>query len=536
LVDRPWILVQQLDGRVVEVSLAEVFVRSHQFRAIVGEVPTQTLATVRLLLAILHRSVEGPETLKTWAGLWVRPTLPTSDIVAYLNHFRDRFDLLHPDMPFYQVAGLRTAKNEVFGLDRLIADVPNGEPYFTTRLKAGIARTSFAEAARWLVHCQAFDPSGIKSGAVGDERVKNGKGYPIGVGWAGMLGGLLVEGRSLRETLLLNLIPEDVTKPDHRDVPVWEREPQTAAEDTSGGRPYGPLELYTWQSRRIRLFADADGVCGVVIANGDKLGPQNMLNKEPMSAWRRSSAQEKKLGKPLVYMPREHDPERAMWRGLEALLPGRAQTQHGSDAATFVIPAVLKWIGRAQYEGLLEPGYQVRARAIGMRYGSQQATTEEIVDDAVSMSVVLLTEDDRELGATAIDAAGDAEAGAQALGNLAASLAEAAGGNANGPRQRAREAAYAELDGPFRAWLAGLGPDFAPRVERARWQRAAHEIIRELGASLIDQAGPAAWIGREVNERHVSAPEADLWFRRQLRKAFELAYEQDSPNSIGVPA
>ncbi|MGV7400563.1 type I-E CRISPR-associated protein Cse1/CasA, partial [Mycobacterium kansasii] len=87
-------------------------------------------------------------------------------------------DLFDPVAPFFQVAGLRTAKDDVFSLDRIVADVPNGEPLFTTRSGADLARMAPAEAARWLVHAHAFDPSGIKSGALGDDTVKGGKGYP----------------------------------------------------------------------------------------------------------------------------------------------------------------------------------------------------------------------------------------------------------------------------------------------------------------------------------------------------------------------
>src|SRR5699024_2697574 len=65
------------------------------------------------------------------------------------------------------------------------------------------------EAARWLVHCMAFDISGIKSGAVGDPRVKGGKGYPIGIGWSGWLGGLYFEGDTLFQTLMLNTVLSD---------------------------------------------------------------------------------------------------------------------------------------------------------------------------------------------------------------------------------------------------------------------------------------------------------------------------------------
>jgi CRISPR system Cascade subunit CasA len=529
LVSRPWILTRGVDGRIGEVGLEELFATAHGLRAIVGEVPTQTFALVRLLLAILHRATDGPPDGHVWGVLWRDAVLPVADVVDYLDAFRDRFDLLHAATPFYQVADLRTAKGEAFGLDRLVADVPSRKPFFTTRLKAGLERISPAEAARWVVHCQAFDPSGIKSGAVGDPRVKSGKGHPKGPGWAGRVGGLFIEGRTLRETLLLNLIPAGSPHVRHGldDLPVWERPPQTACEEVSGGRePFGPLDLYTWQSRRIRLFGDGDGITGVIVANGDQLRPQNRHDLEPLSAWRRSQAQEKALRRPLVYMPREHDPERAIWRGLAALLPAATPAQLGR-AADALAPAVLGWIGQAQYSGDLATDQHVRAHAIGMQYGDNLSTTIEIVDDAMDMAVALLAERHRELAAAAVTAVEHADAGAAALGYLAANLAEAAGGDGAGPKDRAREQAYAALDAPFRHWLAGLGPGSDPRQSLEAWHQGAHRILLDLGRELVDRAGPAAWVGRlvgpEDRQRHVSTPEADIWFRRQIRKAFELA-------------
>ena len=175
LVERPWIMVhRRADGRVEEVSIREAFARAGEFRTLLGEVPTQTFALVRMLLAILHRAVDGPVDPADWHALWRDRDLPMSDIDGYLDEYRDRFDLLSPEQPFYQVAELRPEKSQVFGLTKLIADVPAGAPYFTTRLKRGVERISFAEAARWVVHCQAFDPSGIKTGDR-DRRVKGGK-------------------------------------------------------------------------------------------------------------------------------------------------------------------------------------------------------------------------------------------------------------------------------------------------------------------------------------------------------------------------
>ena len=529
LIDRPWILVHRRDGVVREVSIRELFAHAADFRSILGDVPTQGFALLRLLLAILHRSVEGPRDTAQWLTLWRDRSLPTRDIDAYLDHFRDRFDLLSPEKPFYQVADLRTEKSQVFGLERLIADVPSGAPYFTTRLQSGIERISFAEAARWVVHCQAFDPSGIKSGAVGDRRVKGGKGYPIGTGWAGAIGGVMVEGNNLRETLLLHLIPEDfqVLAWSEDDLPVWERDPQGPGEEADERRPYGPLDLYTWQSRRLRLFHDGSQVTGAMIANGDRLAPQNRHRHEPMTAWRRSQAQERKLGTVPVYMPREHEPERAVWRGLNGLLPNITVAQGGKDAPQFEAPAVLKWLSQAQGKGIIGGQYHLHTRAVGMKYGSQQATTSDIIDDAVTMPIVLLAADHPELGITAVDAVNDAEAAAQALGQLAGNLAVAAGGEPTGPRDRMREVTYSELDRPFRSWLASITPETDPAAARADWQRQAYDCVMRLGVELVAQAGPVAWRGRQRDKRHFSSPEADLRFRRQLRQTLPLAQQKE---------
>lgn len=204
LIDRPWLLARGEDGAVKELSLVEVFASAHRLLGLVGDVPTQVFAHTRLLLAILHRALAGPRDLDEWQELWQADTLPADTIEAYLRVHAHRFDLADPHEPFFQVAALRTADGKVSDLSKLIADVPNGHPFFTTRIGTTLTLEA-GEAARWLVHCQAFDPSGIKSGDPADPRTKNGKGYPIGVGWSGNLGGVLVAGHTLRDTLLLKI-------------------------------------------------------------------------------------------------------------------------------------------------------------------------------------------------------------------------------------------------------------------------------------------------------------------------------------------
>lgn len=538
LTARPWLPVLRRDGREDEVSLLEVFREAADIRRLVGDVPTQDFALLRLLLAILHDAVEGPEDAEAWRELW-EDGLPLADIAGYLARHRHRFDLLHPETPFFQVPDLHTAKHDVSSLDRIVADVPNGERFFTMRAR-GASRLPFAEAARWVVHAHAFDPSGIKSGAVGDPRVKGGRGYPQGTGWAGSLGGICVTGDDLRETLLLNLVAADtgMLVVGEDDRPAWRR-PQPGAAPLRNAemrdRPSGLRDLYTWQSRRLRLHHDGESVHGVVLAYGDPLSARNMYDYEPMTGWRRSPAQEKKLGQPQMYLPREHDPARSAWRGLGALLTGRAPGgETRGEAPRIVQPRILEWVARLTTEECLPEQYFIRARLVSAVYGTQQSVIDELVDDSVVMSVVLLHKQNHSLGTAAISAVDDAESAVYALGELATGIARAAGAaDPDKPRDAARARGFAELDAHYRGWLEKLRPGDDPDERRAAWQETAHHAISDIGRELLRDAGTAAWEGRVESTSSgsvwLSASRADLWFRRALRRALPLARGSGEP-------
>lgn len=85
LLEEPWIRVRRPDCTVEEVSLTDALLRSHEYADLAGELPTQDVAVLRLLLAVLQTvfyrvDLEGrdaplqeeDDALERWGLLWER--------------------------------------------------------------------------------------------------------------------------------------------------------------------------------------------------------------------------------------------------------------------------------------------------------------------------------------------------------------------------------------------------------------------------------------------------------------------------------
>jgi CRISPR system Cascade subunit CasA len=105
---QPWLLARGPDGTTVERSLLDTLRTAHELHGLAGEVPTQVFALTRLLLAVIHRALGGTFDLGLWAKMWQERSLPVAQAEEYLARHHDRFDLFHPETPFFQVARLRT--------------------------------------------------------------------------------------------------------------------------------------------------------------------------------------------------------------------------------------------------------------------------------------------------------------------------------------------------------------------------------------------------------------------------------------------
>lgn len=540
LLDEPWIPVRLLDGTIADVGLLELLRRTTEIADLACELPTQSIAIQRLVLAIAYR-VAPPRDARDWVRQWDEGA-PTEQMIEYLERWRDRFYLFGGRFPFMQVADLRTAKDAVSGLEKLIADVPNGEQFFTTRHGRALACIPPSEAARWLVHAQAYDPSGIRSGAVGDSQVKGGKGYPIGPSWCGHLGLVWLKGKDLDETLVLNLVPADaaqlrgVESSTEWGACSWEdSEAESAVRgdysllDPSGTpRDISIPRLLTWHSRRVRLVGNREGVTGVVLAQGDKLAPQQMHRYEPQSLWRYSTPQSKKF-KQDVYMPRKYEAGRALWRNLPGTLP-TVTTVQGVDKQPkqeFLPSATLSFHYQLD-NASIETAYPkvMRIQAVGVTYGPQEATFEDIYSDELTLSVAVMRVEHEDLSAEIDRQVRLTEEIARHVGNLAANLVRAAGesgdGAGDGARDRAKELFFSAVDTDFRTWLTQVDGREGARDAGRRWECSLRQHALDIQAELVRGASSSAIIGRDTGRGYMNVGIAENYFRAALNKHLPL--------------
>ena len=542
LCNEPWIPVLYVSGQTQEVSLKQLFDESNSIRKIHSGDATTDVAILGVAVVIFFRAVL--ENKEEYGELYREPkkwiqniSLGGSEqlyfVQDYLKKYQDRFNLFDAERPFMQVADLHTSKGEVKPVSRLVLD--SESEYFSMRAEQALTSLSYAEAARYLVTVQAYDYSGIKSGAVGDPRVKGGRGYPIGVGWYGATGKIIIHGENLIETLLycidyeqlLNV--EKVKGKSHRialqDKSVWERElPDTAAPRAyKGGDPtkykdepapaVGMCEILTWQSRRVRLFPENGRVTGVLVSNGDKWLDRNTYT-DPLTAYRFSKNQSTQTH--YVWMPQTHSAERTLWRGADALLTRLSSSQEKQNKPATVI----RQISSGKY---FSPDTKTKIQLVGMVYGTQSSIVEETIDESVTLELGILTEQGAEISAMVRDNIQLTMDAAIALGQYAGNLLRAAGKEYEF-RPSVTESILHRMEDEFRSWLADLSVSDDVSAQAAAWQSKVHRIVENEADQLAVSAGPKAAIGTIYDEQLYNTAKARRQFGGRLYKLLPLAY------------
>lgn len=110
------------------------------------------------------------EALSRWRVLWQMERFPEKPIQEYLDIWRERFWLFHPERPFYQIPQAEIGTE--YGATKLngeISESSNKLRLFATYAKQEKTSMTYAQAARWLLYVNGFDDTSAKP---------KGKGLP----------------------------------------------------------------------------------------------------------------------------------------------------------------------------------------------------------------------------------------------------------------------------------------------------------------------------------------------------------------------
>lgn len=109
LLDEPWIRVMDDNCQIKEVSLTDALLNAHKYKTLKGEMPTQDIVILRLMLAIVHTVFsrvdadgneaeleEEDDAVDRWESLWNNRKLPEKPVREYLEKWHERFLLFQP--------------------------------------------------------------------------------------------------------------------------------------------------------------------------------------------------------------------------------------------------------------------------------------------------------------------------------------------------------------------------------------------------------------------------------------------------------
>lgn len=539
LLDEKWILVRKSDCTVDELSLTDALLKAHEYVELAGELPTQDVAVLRLMLAVLHTvfsrySPQGEpsplydsdDAAERWKELWNAGRLPEKPIKEYLASVHDRFWLFHPERPFYQTEAAKIGTEYTASkLNGAVSESGNKIRLFCGCTGVQKSELSYSEAARWLLYVNNYDDTSSKP---------KGKNLPSpGAGWLGKLGLITIRGNNLFETLVYNLIllnhKRNFSEVWGPECPAWEPDVPNTAERAEIPMPDNLSELYTLQYRRLWLNRDDnEKVIGYNLLGGDFFEKVDAFI-EPMTVWSKVKGNERAGEK---FQPRRHDSSVQMWREFSYAF----ETAEGSH-----IPGVVLWTKYIK-QMLPESRKLISFSIASVQYGDKDFFVNDVFSDSLTFHTDLITEIGEHWRAKITEEIEKCKKSAAALRDLAKDIELAAGSSEDtvlkrAVVERAREQYYYEIDLPFRNWLERIDPNWeivSEQEEQAlrEWRETAKRIALRIGQELVESAGTAAIVGRAVKdkndkERYYSAPDAYRYFKVKLNEIYPKEENND---------
>ena len=509
LLDEKWILVRKSDCTTDELSLTDALLRSHEYTALSGELPTQDVSILRLLLAVLHTvfsryTPEGEykpvssanEAMRRWKTLWDGGKFPEKPIREYLESQHEKFWLFHPERPFYQTkAAEKGTEYMASKMNGVLSESSNKVRLFSSCAGKSKDTLTYSEAARWLLYVNSYDDTSAKPSQ--ESKSKENKLPSPGAGWLGKLGLITVRGNSLFETLMFNFI---VVEPSNREIwadekPTWELEKPREKERCEIATPDNLAELYTIQSRRLILKHENNSVTGYSLLGGDFFDKVDAFI-EPMTVWGKVKDSEKTQ---IQFQPRRHNSSVKMWREFASVFAS-------SDGMR--LPGVVSWIDLLRQIRLIDKKRYSCFNIASVQYGDKDFFVNDIFSDSLTFHTDLLTEVGKRWQESISEEVGKCEDIARKLGKLAADIEIAAGSSPEDAPKSAtvshvQEQYYYEIDVPFREWLLSIDPEWESGSHEEhecirKWHEISRKIAESLGKELVNSAEASAVVGRFI--------------------------------------
>lgn len=538
LLEEPWICVIDHECRSTELSLMEVLLHAHEYEDLSGELPTQDVAVLRLLLAVLHTVFsrvdldgdtapleEADDAYERWKDLWDAKQFPAKPIQDYFEIWKERFWLFHPERPFGQMAGLDYGTEyEAYKLNGELSQSGNKIRLFSSYAGDRKNYLEYEEAARWLLYLNAYDDTSAKPSKEGKKIAKKAgrEMESPGVGWLGKLGLIHVKGNNLFETLMRNLILVQV----HRDneipayeKPIWERDVFPRNERVKINVPDNLAELYTLQSRRLFLIKEDSKVIGFRLLGGDFFEKEESVI-EPMTLWR---TKETKTSE--IYIPKRHDFSKQIWREFSSVFI-QSDNKGGIGLRE---PGVISWNRKLMEKHYIPSRMILETKMNSVQYGDKDFFVVHIYSDELLVHQTLLEEKGEKWQTYIIAQIEYCDNLADLIGNMARHLYLASGGDDKSTidvRNKTREQFYFRLDIPFRKWLISIVPNDIKNENNklAEWREEAKKIALSYADELIFQAGEKALVGRIIKKDdkrvHYSAAEAKNRLLIEIKKLY----------------
>jgi CRISPR system Cascade subunit CasA len=521
----PWIKVIVNDtNQELKVSLIDLFKNAHQYRQLAGEMRVQDLAIMRLLLAILttvysrfdaaghlydwlikgvdqfgtdakfdedydEEDVED-DTLTTWQNLYQKGQFPDL-VIDYLKGYSNRFDFFGKH-PFYQAtkeeydslvpANKAVAKGAgvvaIKQINRQISESNNSPALFSA--KAGEYKNEIAidELVRWLITYQNY------TGVTDKTKVNASEKFSVSPGWLYKLNPVLVNGKTVFETLMLNLVLYNQGEQTFAlQRPVWEFASTKAyiSQRQQANLPDNLAELYTSWARVLHLEWDEAGQATIFSAGLPKIESTNAFI-EPMTVWRQDN-------KTSEYRPATRSLKtlsKSMWRNFSNYV----NVQMVNDTQE---PGVIKWLRLLKENQIITHNRLLTLVSIDLiddGNATSQSPTAALYDDMSINIDVLFDTNNVDYWPARIEQVIDVTQDiGKDFGKFARNIGIMRGFQKDGLDKfvnRLSAQFYYGLNEPFKNWLANLTDKDERDQQIIAWQKQLRSYAFTEGQKVVD--------------------------------------------------